>query len=208
MQYKWLNKKNNKNLIVFFNGWGMDEKVIEHLNFDNFDILIFYDYRTFEIDTFDFLNYENKTLIAWSMGVYVCNYFYDQFKDFNKFIAINGTQKPIDDNYGIPPMIYNLTVDNFNELSCSKFMKKISTTVDLKEYSSRTLENLKQELISIRDLKVEFFFNFNKAILATKDRIFPFKNMQNYWNEQNVEILEVEKAHYIFDSYTKWGDLL
>ena len=208
MQYKWLNKKENKNLIVFFNGWGMDEKIVEHLKFDYYDVLTFYDYRTFEIDNFDFSNYENKILIAWSMGVYVCSYFYEQFKNFDKFIAINGTQKPIDENYGIPPMIYNLTIDNFNELSCSKFMKKISTTVDLKEYSSRSLEELKQELISIRDLKVEKLFNFNKAILSTKDRIFPFKNMQNYWNEQHVEIIEVEKAHYIFDSYKNWSDLL
>jgi biotin synthesis protein BioG len=208
MQYKWLNKKNNKNLIVFFNGWGMDEKVVEHLSFTDYDVLTFYDYRSFEIGAFDFSNYETKTLVAWSMGVYVCNYFYEQFKDFDKYIAVNGTQKPIDENYGIPPMIYNLTVDNFNELSCSKFMKKISTTVDLKEYSSRSLDELKQELISIRDLKVEKLFDFKKAILSTKDRIFPFKNMQNYWVEQNVEILEVEKAHYIFDSYTNWSDLL
>ena len=208
MQYKWLNKKDNKNLIVFFNGWGMDEKVVEHLSFTDYDVLTFSDYRTFEIDNFDFSNYENKVLIAWSMGVYVCCYFYEQFKNFDKFIAINGTQKPIDENYGIPPMIYNLTVDNFNELSCSKFMKKISTTTDLKEYSSRSLDELKQELISIRNLKVEKLFEFDKAILSTKDRIFPFKNMHNYWTEQQVEIIEVEKAHYIFDSYLNWSDLV
>ena len=87
-------------------------------------------------------------------------------------------------------------------------MKKISTTVDLKEYSSRTLDELKQELISIRDLKVENLFDFDKAILSTKDRIFPFKNMQSYWNEQNIQIIEVDKAHYIFDSYEKWSDLI
>lgn len=208
MQYKWLNKNNNKNLIVFFNGWGMNEKVVEHLSYENYDVLTFYDYRSFDIEKFDFSSYENKVLIAWSMGVFVCNYFYENFKIFDKFIAINGTQKPIDDVYGIPIAIYNLTVDNFNELSCSKFMKKISTTVDLKGYSSRTIEELRQELISIRDLKVEKFLRFDKVVLSLKDRIFPFKNMQKYWFEQNVEISELEKAHYIFDSYEKWSDLL
>lgn len=208
MQYKWLNKKNNKKLIVFFNGWGMDEKVVEHLYFDDFDVLTFYDYTSFEIASFDFTSYENKILVAWSMGVFVCNYFYEKFKNFNKFIAINGTQKPIDDIYGIPTAIYNLTVDNFNELSCSKFMKKISTTVDLKCYSSRTIEELRQELISIRDLKVEKYLQFDKAILSVKDRIFPFKNMQKYWLEKIVKIEEIENAHYIFDEYKKWSDLL
>ena len=52
MQYKWLNKQENKNLIVFFNGWGMDEKVVQHLKFCDFDVLTFYDYRTFEIESF------------------------------------------------------------------------------------------------------------------------------------------------------------
>ena len=38
MQYKWLNKKENKNLIVFFNGWGMSEKAVSHLDFDGYDV--------------------------------------------------------------------------------------------------------------------------------------------------------------------------
>ncbi len=208
MQYKWLNKQNNKKLIAFFNGWGMDEKIVSHLEFDGYDVLTFYDYRTFEIENFDFSTYEEKVIIAWSMGVYVCNYFYEQFKNFDRFIAINGTQKPIDDDFGIPQMIYNLTVDNFNELSCSKFMKKISNTVNLKDYCSRNLDELKQELISIRDLEVENILNFDKAILSLKDRIFPYKNMLNFWEKQQAEIVNIEAAHYIFDMYKNWSDLL
>ena len=94
------------------------------------------------------------------------------------------------------------------ETSHSLFPFESTTTVDLKEYSSRIIEELKQELISIRDLKVETLFDFKKAILSTKDRIFPIKNMQNYWLEQNVEIIEVDKAHYIFDAYENWSDLV
>ena len=73
MKYKWLNIKNNQKLIVFFNGWGMDECVVKHLDCENFDILMFYDYNTLGTD-FDYesLNiYPEKNLIAWSMGVMV-----------------------------------------------------------------------------------------------------------------------------------------
>ena len=42
MKYEWLNKCENKNLIVFFNGWGMDSNAVSNLNFGNYDILIFY----------------------------------------------------------------------------------------------------------------------------------------------------------------------
>lgn len=207
MKHKWLIKNNNNKLIVFFNGWGMDEKVVSHLKSDKFDVLMFYDYRTFETETFDFSKYDEKYLLAWSMGVYVCNK-YNEFKSFDKFIAVNGTQKPIDDEYGIPPMVYNLTVDNFNELSCSKFMKKITTNVDLKEYCSRSVQELKDELIAIRDLKVDEYLQFDKAIVSSKDRIIPTKNQINYWQTMNVEIKDVEGAHYIFDSYKLWDELI
>ena len=94
MKYKWLNKSNNKKLIVFFNGWGMDEKVVSHLSFNDFDVLMFYNYTDTDKSDFDFSNYEYKILLAWSMGVYVSNIYYETFKGFDKYIAINGTQYP------------------------------------------------------------------------------------------------------------------
>ena len=133
---------------------------------------------------------------------------YDKLKDFNKSIAINGTQKPVDDDYGIPQLVYNLTVENFNELSSAKFMKKITTEVDLKEYTSRQTEELKQELISIRDLKIEKYLNFNKAIISTKDRIMPYKNQLRFWTEKGVEIIELNAPHYIFNLYKNWDELI
>ena len=207
MKFQWLIKNDNNNLIVFFNGWGMDEKVVSHLVSDNYDVLMLCDYRAFELEKFDFSRYSKKVLIAWSLGVYVCNN-YQEFKSFDKFIAINGTLKPIDDEFGISPMVYNLTVDNFNELSCSKFMKKITTNIDLKDYCSRSIEELKNELVSIRDLKVENYFEFDKAIISSKDRIIPTKNQLNYWQNTNAEIIQVEGVHYIFDMYEKWDELV
>ena len=72
MQYFWLNqKKENKKLILFFNGWGMNEAPVNHLKNDDFDVLILFDYRNFDFDfnQFDFSKYEKKYLICWSMGV-------------------------------------------------------------------------------------------------------------------------------------------
>lgn len=201
MQYKWLNKQDNKKLIVFFNGWGMEEKAVEHLICKDYDVLTFCDYRNFEIDDFDFTKYEQKYLIAWSMGVYVCNYFYEIFKNFDKYIAINGTQKPIDDEFGIPKAIYDLTIENFNELSCAKFFKKISTKL---EPCSRKTEELKEELITIKYLKVKDFFNFNRAIISNKDRIIPSQNQKKFWKTYE----EIDAPHYIFDLYKSWDELL
>ncbi len=208
MKSFWLNKKNNEKIIVFFNGWGMDEKVVSHLKPDNYDVLTFYDYRDFNIDNFDFSLYDSKILIAWSLGVYTANNYYDIFRDFNYFLAVNGTSKPIDDNFGIPKKIYNLTVDNFNELSCKKFMKKISGSTDIHNYCSRSLPELKKELISIRDLEVKNYLKFDKTIVSSDDKIISAKNQLNYWETQDTEIIKINGMHYIFDKYNFWSDLL
>ena len=204
MQIKYLNKKNNKNVIVFFNGWGFDENSIKHLDFENFDVIVCYDYSTLSPIDIDFSSYENKYLIAWSFGVFISNYYFENFKNFNKIIAINGTQKPIDDNYGIPVLAYNLTLNNFNEKTCMKFVQKIGINFQL----SRSIEALKQELYMVKNLEISNFLNFTKAIISKKDRIFPYKNQINFWTQQKVQIEEIESNHYPFGLYKAWSDLI
>ena len=48
-----------------------------------------------------FQKYKNKYLISWSMGVMISSIFGLKLGKLDKKIAINGTIKPIDDNYGI-----------------------------------------------------------------------------------------------------------
>ena len=55
MKYKWLNRRENKKIILFFNGWGMDENVVKHLDSEDYDVLMFFDYKTLDTD-FDLLN--------------------------------------------------------------------------------------------------------------------------------------------------------
>ena len=202
MFFEWLNKNDNKNLIVFFNGWGSIQPA--KLAFNNFDVIMFHNYSTLTPINIDFSNYNKKYLIAWSLGVYVCNYYFDKFRNFNGFTAINGTQKPVDDNYGIPVNAYNLTIDNFNELTCKKFIKKTGVVSDI----TRNINELKEELITIKNLKPSNFLNFNKAVISLKDKIFPYKNMINFWNEKNIEINEIDAPHYVFDLYKNWSDFL
>lgn len=202
MKLDWLNKQNNKELIVFFSGWG--SILPNEPAFGSFDIIMVHDYCSFEPINLDFSFYEKKYLICWSLGVYICNFYYDTFKNFDNFTAINGTLNPIDDNFGIPVNAYNLTIKNFNELTCNKFVKKIGTNNKIK----KNIETLKQELISIKNLKPENFFNFTKAIISTKDKIFPYENMKLFWKSKNVKIQELEAPHYMFDIYSKWSDFI
>lgn len=211
MQFKWLKKENNKKLIVFFNGWGMNETPVQHLNSEDFDILMLYDYRNvdFDLKQFDFDKYDEKYLICWSMGVYSANLFKDELKDFDKKIAINGTNKVIDDDFGIPKKIYKVTVKFLNADSLDKFIKnmfdggKLNPNITI----TRTLEELKDELISIQNIELNDELKFDKAIISSNDRIIPTKNQLNFW-QNKAEYKLINSTHCPFDTLNSWRDII
>lgn len=201
MKYKFY-KENNDKLIIFFNGWGMDEKIVSHLDRTGFDLLIFYDYNDFDIDMPDIEHYSEKYLAAWSMGVMVSTLF--DFNGIKKYIAINGTPKAIDDKYGIPERIYKLTVRGFNETSCQKFMERMfATTPTITTFSNRSFESQKEELENLMGIEGRIV-SFDKQIVSDNDNIIPTKNQLNYW--KNPEI--IKSGHCPFFDYKSWLEIL
>ena len=203
MKYKWLNQNNNKTLIMFFNGWGMDENVVEHLNCEGFDVVMFYDYNNLETD-FDFQKeYSSKYIIAWSMGVMIASVF-SQKCDADKNIVINGTLKPIDENYGIHPKIYDLTIKGFNEQGREKFIQKMFDGNVLCRMPERTLLNQKNELLKLTNYISDYNFKPEKILISKNDKIIPTKNQCAFWNVEPT----IEGGHCPFFNYTKWSELL
>lgn len=222
MDYKWLNKTQtdfkSRNLIVFFNGWAMNESVVEHFNQNkhkknDFDILMVNDYRdvNFDFSVFNFKNYAQKYLVCWSMGVYAVNLFKEYFDDFDKKIAINGTKKIIDDNFGINKKIYDVTIKCFSESSCDKFLQNMfeNRNLNSKIKIDKSIKDLKDELIAIQNFNLKNELNFTKAIISKKDRVVPTKNQINFWNLQKETEMEIiEAAHYPFENYNCWEELI
>ena len=207
MKYKWLNKGTEKNLIVFFNGWGMDENIVKHLESDGYDVLMFYDYNSPDTD-FDFSSlktYPTKYLIAWSMGVMTATLF---DLDYDKKIAINGTLKPIDNEFGIPERIYNLTLKGFSPKGAEKFIKNMFNN-DAEQTSliytpNRDFENQKSELEALTHYSANPDFKYDKIILSSEDKIIPTKNQMAFWGiEPNIE-----SGHAPFNNFKKWSELL
>ena len=204
MRYKWLNKKNNTNLILFFNGWGMDECVVKHLDCEDYDVLMFYDYITLETD-FDFKLldvYEQKNLIAWSMGVMTGSTIFSS-SYFSKTVAINGTLKPISEEFGIHPKIYDLTIKGFNEKGRQRFIKTMFDQ-DIKVTCQREIENQQSELIALKNYKSSEDFNFNRILISDNDKIIPTKSQVAFWGvEPNLK-----GGHCPFFNFEKWSELL
>ncbi len=202
MKYKWLNKQNNSRLIIFFNGLGMDENAVKHIEVENYDVVMFYDYNNLKTD-FDFSvlnNYAEKNLVAWSMGVMVATNFNFgvQFS-----VAINGTLSPIDLKFGINPKIYDLTIRGFNS---EKFVLNM---LDNEEFAddikpNRETENQKGELIAIKNYSAKEGFEYSKVIISDNDKIIPTKSQCVYWNiEANLK-----SGHYPFHLFKKWSEIL
>ena len=207
MKYKWLNKKQNKKLIIFFNGWGMDENIVSHLGCDDFDVLMFFDYNTLNSD-FDFEKletYQEKHLLAWSMGVMIGSIFVDKIGTINNSIAINGSLKPIDEDFGIHPKIYDLTIKGFNEKGREKFIKSMfSKDSDFTCESSRKISEQHSELIALKEYKSNENFKYNKVLISDEDKIIPTKSQVKFWNiEPNFE-----SGHCPFLQFSKWSELL
>lgn len=212
MKSYWINKKEeNTKLIVFFNGWGMNETPFKHLKCEDYDVLVAYDYSNldFNFSEFDFLKYKEKNLIAWSMGVYVSNLFFDSLNNFDKKIAINGTSKMIDNAFGIPKKIYDITIKLFCEKTCEKFIQNMfeNEKIPPKITITRTLESLKQELVVLKNLKIENELAFDLAIISQNDKIVPSQNQLAFWENKTI-IKKINSSHCPFGLYSKWTDLL
>lgn len=214
MRYKWLNQKVNSKLIIFFNGWGMDDCVVKHLDYGDYDVLMFFDYNTLNTD-FDFNilnNYSEKNLIAWSMGVMIGTYFNTFFKfslENCTKTAINGTLRPIDEKYGINPKIYDLTIKGFNESGRKKFVSSMfdnetKTIISQSIVFSRDLENQHSELIALKQYKSDENFKYNKILISDNDKIIPTKSQVEFWGTEP----NLKGGHCPFFNFTKWSELL
>lgn len=206
MKHFWLNKTNtNKKLIIFFNGWGMDEKIVSHLECEDYDIVVLYDYNDLELDieSLNLSQYTEKHIIAWSMGVMVATLF--NFGEIKTSTAICGTPFAIDNEYGIPERIYNLTIKGFSETSSKKFMERMFIEKpSIETFSDRTFDSKLSELKKMLEYKPNTKFNYTKVIVGTDDKIIPTKNQLNYWDNP----ITIHSGHCPFMLYKKWAELL
>lgn len=214
MKCTFLNKINDNNeLIIFFNGWGMDEKpFLKYIN-KNKNFLICYDYQDLDFNLNLIKSYSKILLIAWSMGVFIASKVFEKINiNFIKKIAINGTLFPINKNLGIHPKIFDLTLNTLNTENLQKFYFNMCGNIE--NYNlfnlnkpTRDIKSIFLELQSIKNIFLNSQitnFAWDKAIIGLQDNIFKYKNQINSWNNKNMVINKVNAYHYqdiLFNRY-------
>lgn len=213
MEKLWINKGNNPELLLFFNGWGMDGKPFSHLAIDDkLDILMVYDYTTLgDIEEID--NYKTVHLAAWSLGVFAAAKVLSG-KNFASAVAINGTLKPVDDGEGIAPAIFQGTIDSWSEAARIKFNRRMCGVEYGKYFNSnapeRSIESQKNELIA---LQRRITNNpapgniFQQAVISANDKIFTMHAQETHWQHARIPIRVLDEPHYFFPEMKNWKEM-
>lgn len=214
MRMEWVNKKGQGRVVVFFNGWGMDEKSISHLSGEN-DLLLCFDYRHIGQNFCPELSgYKEIYLIAWSMGVWAAANIVGEWNiKFTGKVALNGTECPIDGRYGIPPQIYQLTEQGMDEKGREKFFTRMLNGAEEKRRfennkPSRLLAEQIEELYAIEKQCSELKRNikWDKIFISEKDVIFPVNNQLNWWCNR-ADITMLPTGHYPFYYFSNWEEI-
>lgn len=212
-------REKNKRLILVYGGWGTDENVFTPLCNDDFDFILFYNYSADEAFVLpEIKTYEKITLIGWSIGVWAAEYLLPKtgIKP-DVTIAVNGTPIPADDHYGIPlsefeSTLNNITEENLEDFYIRMFGDKKTYKANLDRVPVRTAKSLHDELRWLYNRIMEQKepgFRWDYAVISSKDKVFPSKNLMGYWGkEKSTKKIILPFSHYLFHKWISYPDFI
>jgi len=209
-------REKNRELLLFYSGWGVDENIFASLINDDFDFILFYNYFSTEpLLLPEIKKYEKVTLIGWSMGVWAAQYLSDKsgiIPDIN--IAVNGTPLPADEKYGISQRKLEGTLNSLNEKNIKKFYyrmfgNKKTFMKNLDQLPHRDVSSLQSELRWMYNRIMESSetnYKWDYAIISEYDKVFPVKAQKLYWeNQPDTKSILLPMNHFLFHN---WNSLL
>lgn len=222
MKYHWLSERREERLLIFCNGWGMDEKPFAELATAGLSVLVLSNFtylssrdRDVVLSLIkDFERYTERFLLAWSMGVWVAQKLFVGHENlFHKTIAVNGTLCPISEQYGIPRELFRSTARGWSETSRQKFYRRMCgekqlTEQFLKNEPERSVSDQQEELIWYLeqvDCLPEEERLFNEVWVSDNDRVMPTKSQLSYWGS---EVKMLNGGHFPFYQNKSWRELL
>jgi biotin synthesis protein BioG len=225
MKAEWIVRKGSRNLLLFFNGWGMDRRVADWLTSawpsgDGRDIAALWDYRDLALPAWlgeAMAGADSVDLVAWSLGVWAASN--AGLSKIDHAVAINGTPFPVNAERGIPPEIFRGTLEGWNDENRKRFERRMMGGVPAEVVesirSARSSADQQEELRSIDEAVVRCpaksspSWNFSKALIGGRDLIFTPENQHRAWVEAGVSVTEIAAMpHFPFTHIAGWRELL
>jgi len=229
MKSVWLRKEGGSRLLLFFNGWGMDERIAAHLLGEsladgvgedfNADLLVCHDYRSLAPAAGFFeeaSRYSHITVIAWSFGVWVAQQV--ALPPVTRALALNGTLFPVDEKKGILPGVFQATLASYSEENRNRFNRRMCGSSEAFACfsaisSSRETAEQKEELERLNE-HVQLMtppstpaWNYTHAIIGGRDLVFPAEQQYTAWKGVPQTIIG-DMAHFPFFHFTTLQELL
>lgn len=206
MQVKWLKRSHDANeIIVVFSGWAIGPDVFAHLKGDQ-DLLFVDDYRRLNSDLPDLSAYDRRSLVAWSFGIAAYGHWQaEQPGLFHRTVAINGSLTPVDRRLGIPPAVFERTVEGLSEESYQAFLGHCFG--ERQPYQPIDVTARQAELKAVRDRGPAPALTFDHVWISRNDRIFPAVNLTRSWQDRADHLHMLDAPHVPFSAWDNWNEL-
>ena len=193
-------------LIVFFNGWGMDENVVSHLKVPANHVLEVVNFP-YKVNASTFNRYEEIIFIGWSFGsYYLARYLSENSIKYKKAISVNGSPETIGKN-GISEKIFNFTLNTLTPDTLQKFYKNMEIDTSFLP-PLKNFYNIKEELQYFKDNYIPQKNVFTHAFIGKNDKIISAANQKRFFNSIGTAITELSCGHYPFFIIKDWFALI
>lgn len=211
MKQLFLRRNGSSRLVLFFAGFGQDERPFAVRNKSGCDLGMVYDYEDDVFDLSLYRDYQRVDVVAWSMGVMMAARILEKAAlPVTGTVAVNGTLEGIDDELGIGFAMWEATQTALSAVSIGKFYRRMCTPADagyyLEHCPERDLTGLKKELQYLKSVALSVkpsAFSFDRAYVGLKDRIIPCDNQRRSWSKHGVKTIEGDFAHFPFDKLSQ-----
>lgn len=205
MTCEFISRNNQSRLIVIFAGWSTDPSFYSHISYPGWDVLVVSDYSDLNFPAKILEEYSTVALFAWSLGVYAASRCFP-FEKTSLAVAVNGTEHPVDDSFGIPEDIFFGTASSLNERNLIKFRRRMAGSAfkDIADkFSSAPIEKLKSQLDFIgkdsKNADRHMTSLWHRAYVSKSDMIFPADAQISSWGNHHSkpQIVTLDAPHYV-----------
>jgi len=222
MRQRWLARKGCGNLIIFFNGWGLDSNPFSGLCASGADVLMINDYSSQTLPGLDTVikDYKSIYIICYSFGVAAMMLNPMEIKKVisraEGIYAINGTLAPVDDRFGIKKAIFERTLKSIADEGTGLFYRNM---FDKEAHYDEFMRHKPERSINSQVDELNYFSReftdfipgnvcYKKAMVSEKDRIFFSVNQFSFWESVNVKSISIEGGHFPFYKWKSWDQIL
>ncbi len=224
MKAEWIVRDGRQDLLLFFNGWGMDRRTAAWITSSTpdqsrHDLIAVDDYRDFTLPAWlpaVMAGYRSVDLVAWSLGVWAA--LHSGLEGISRAAAINGTPFPVDATRGIPPEIFRGTLDSWSDVTRTRFERRMFAgserdprldDVRSRRSSAEQQEELRSiaEAVDLVEAKPASSWSFSKAVIGGRDLVFHPENQHAAW--QGTETVRIDDMpHFPFFHLAGWEEVL